>query len=322
MNKNEECEVVKDLSSLYIENMISESSKNFIDNHLMGCKTCEKYYKDLKSTFLNEDKKEKNQDNIEINHLKKVNKKITILKWCITAIIVLILMIMFYFYIKICYIDNINDLNISKMLDMQKNSNNYKLVHTSIQINKDTNETNKIERVHYYKDGKHKEVTYLYTDGNLKEETIRFIEDNAYEKTTVFNSLKQIDHQTQDFIEESKGDTLNLIISRVMLNDAGVHRLGLKTRTENYDDKECYVVSDKHNGSYRENYIDKETGDLVRIVSGSDNYYDEELFTLTEGVVTDEDVDISILKTDNKYSDYKVNNITYELDEMFRQFYE
>ena len=59
MNKNEECEVVKDLSSLYIENMISESSKNFIDNHLMGCKTCEKYYKDLKSTFLNEDKKEK-----------------------------------------------------------------------------------------------------------------------------------------------------------------------------------------------------------------------------------------------------------------------
>ena len=107
-----------------------------------------------------------------------------------------------------------------------------------------------------------------------------------------------------------------------MLNDAGVYRLGLKTRTENYDDKECYVVSDKHNGSYRENYIDKETGDLVRIVSGSDNYYDEELFTLTEGVVTDEDVDISILKTDNKYSDYKVNNITYELDEMFRQFYE
>ena len=76
MNKNEECEIVKDLSSLYIENMISESSKNFIDNHLMGCKTCEKYYKDLKSTFLNEDKKEKNHDNIEINHLKKVNKKI------------------------------------------------------------------------------------------------------------------------------------------------------------------------------------------------------------------------------------------------------
>ena len=39
--------------------------------------------------------------------------------------------------------NNINDLNISKILDMQKNSNNYKLVHTSIQINKDTNETNK-----------------------------------------------------------------------------------------------------------------------------------------------------------------------------------
>ena len=321
MSKNEECEVVKDLSSLYIENMLSESSKKFIENHLKKCKTCKKYYKDLNSTFLNEDKREKKHDEIEINHLKKVNKKITTLKWIITGIIVLILIIIFSLHFKICYIDNINNLNINKILDMQKNSNNYKLVHTTTQINKATNEINKIERVHYYKDGKHKEVTYFYKDGNLKEETIRFIEDNSYEKTTVFNYLKQIDIQTQDFIEETKGETLNLIISRVMLNDAGVYKLGLKIRNEKFNNKECYVVSDIYKGSYRDNYIDKETGDLVRIVSGSENYHEEELFSLIEGVVTDEDIDMSILESD-KYNDYKINNITYELDEMFRQIYE
>ena len=30
MNKNEECEIVKDLSSLHIDNMLSEKSKIFI----------------------------------------------------------------------------------------------------------------------------------------------------------------------------------------------------------------------------------------------------------------------------------------------------
>lgn len=321
MNKNDECEIVKDLSSLHIENMLRESSQKFIQEHLKDCKECEQYYKVLNSTFLNEGKKEKNNDQIEINHLKKVNKKITTLKWILFGIIVAILILMFYFFFKSVYIDSINNLNIVKMLDMQRNSNNYKLVHTTTQINKEINETTKIEVVHYYKDGKHKEVTSFYVDGNMKEETIRFIEDNSYEKTTVFHSLKQIDHQTQDFIEEREGNTLNIIISRVMLNDAGVRRLGLKTRTEMFDNKECYVVSDSYNGTYRDNYIDKETGDLVRVLSGSENYYNEELFTMTENVVTDEDVDISILESD-KYKDYKINNINYKLDENMRQFYE
>ena len=308
MNKNEECEVVKDLSSLHIENMLSESSQNFIEEHLKDCNKCQEYYKALNSTFLNEDKKEKNNDEIEINHLKKVNKKITTLKWILFGIIVSILIAMFYFYFKIIYIDSINDLNIVKMLDMQRNSDNYKLVHTINKINKETNEISISEAVYYYKDGKQKEVISHPVDGKMTEETIIFRDDYGYEDASVFHSLKQIDKVTRDFIPEIKRDTLDIIISRVMLNDAGVGRLGIKIRTEMFDNKECYVVSDSYSGNYRENYIDKETGDLVRVVSGTENFYHEELFTLTENVVTDEDVDISILESD-KYKDYKVNNI-------------
>ncbi|MBR3614586.1 MAG: zf-HC2 domain-containing protein [Clostridia bacterium] len=321
MNKNDECEVVKDLSSLHIENMLSESSKKFIEGHLKGCNKCQEYYKALNSTFLNDYKKEKNNDEIEINHLKKVNKKMTILKWILFGIIVTILILMFYFFLKNVYIDSINSLNIVKIKNMQQNSNNYKLVHTTTQINKETNEKSIIEVVHYYKDGKHKEVSSHLVDGKMTEETIMFIDDYGYERASVFHSLKQIDKQTQDFIQEQKGDTLNLFISLVMLNDAGVHRLGLKTRTEMFNNRECYVVSDVYSGSFRENYIDKETGDLVRVVSGSENFYNEELFTLTENVVTDEDVDISILESD-KYKDYKINNIDYKIDEKIRFFYE
>lgn len=321
MNKNEECDVVRDLSSLYLENMVSESSKKIIEKHLKDCKNCEQYYNNMNNNIFFEEKIEKENDKVEINHLKKVNKKIQTLKWTLTIIIILILVIIFSTYCRIVYIDNINNTNITKMLNMQKNSTNYKLVHKTIRINKDTNETNVIEAVHYYKDGKHKEIISSLVNGEMKEESIRFIEDNSYEKITVFHSLKQIDYQTQDFIEERKGNTLNLIISRVMLNDAGIHRLGLKTRTEFFDNKECYVVSDAYNGEYRENYIDKSTGDLIRVVSGYGNCYEEQLFSLTEGNVTDEDVDNTILKTDEKYKDYKINNITYELDEIFKQFY-
>ena len=112
MNKNNDCEIIKDLSSLYIENMLSEESQKFIETHLKNCKKCEKYYEDLNSTFLTEDRKEKNNDEIEINHLKKVNKKITRLKWILTGIIILILVIFFSLYFKMWYIDNINNLNI------------------------------------------------------------------------------------------------------------------------------------------------------------------------------------------------------------------
>lgn len=321
MNKNDECEVVKDLSSLHIENMLSVSSQKFIEEHLKGCNKCQEYYKALNSTFLNDYKKEKNNDEIEINHLKKVNKKMTTLKWILFGIIVTILILMLYFFLKNVYIDGINDLNIVKIKDMQENSNNYKLVHITTQINKETNETNISEAVYYYKDGKHKEVISHPVDGKMTEETIIFRDDYGYESTSVFHSLKQIDKETCDYLPEVKRNTLNIIISRVMLNDAGVHRLGLKTRTEMFNNKECYVVSDAYNGSYRENYIDKETGDLVRVLSGTENWYHEELFTLTENVVTDEDVDISILESD-KYKDYKINNINYEIPELMKQFYE
>lgn len=321
MNKSDECDVVKDLSSLHIENMLSQGSKDFVEKHLKNCEDCNKYYKDLNSVFLAEEKREKKNDEIEINHLKKVNKKMTTLKWILFGIIVAILITMFYFYFKNMYIDSINSLNVSKMLDMKKNSTNYKLEHRTTQINKETNETSIIDVVYYYKDGSNKEVSSHLVDGEMVEETIKFIDDYAYETVFVFHSLKQMDYYKRDFIEVRQGDILDIIISRVMMNDAGIHRLGLKTRTEMFDGKECYVVSDSHSGTYRENYIDKATGNLVRVVSGSENFYHEELFTLTEGTVTDEDVDRSILDSE-QFADYKRNHINYKIDENLRWFYE
>ena len=39
MMKNE-CDIVKDLLPNYIENQISETSKNFVEEHIKTCKDC------------------------------------------------------------------------------------------------------------------------------------------------------------------------------------------------------------------------------------------------------------------------------------------
>lgn len=106
-----------------------------------------------------------------------------------------------------------------------------------------------------------------------------------------------------------------------MLNDAGIYRLGLTTRTKVFNGIECYVVSDSYNESFRENYINKETGELVKIVSGSENFYNEELFTLTENVVEDKDVDKTILEGE-RYKDYKKIDIEYEATEEINLYYD
>ena len=94
--------------------MLSENSKQFVINHLRTCKECENYYNALNSNFLKDNEIEKNNDRIEIDHLKKVNKKITKLKWILTSIIILILILIGYFFFKTCYIDKINTITIDK----------------------------------------------------------------------------------------------------------------------------------------------------------------------------------------------------------------
>lgn len=97
MNKMDECDIVKDLSSLYIENMLSKKSEEFINRHLKNCENCKKYYKNLNYEIFKEGKNEKENDEIEINHLRKVSKKITILKWSLTIIIIAIIVILLQF---------------------------------------------------------------------------------------------------------------------------------------------------------------------------------------------------------------------------------
>lgn len=42
-----ECDIVKDLMPLYIDDVLSENSKIFVKNHMDSCESCKKYYEKL-----------------------------------------------------------------------------------------------------------------------------------------------------------------------------------------------------------------------------------------------------------------------------------
>lgn len=44
-----ECDIVKDLMPLYIDDLLSENSKKFVEDHMDSCESCKKYYEKLSS---------------------------------------------------------------------------------------------------------------------------------------------------------------------------------------------------------------------------------------------------------------------------------
>ena len=47
MNKENECEIIKDLAIPFMKKEVNSETKNFIENHLKSCDDCRKYYNDI-----------------------------------------------------------------------------------------------------------------------------------------------------------------------------------------------------------------------------------------------------------------------------------
>lgn len=62
-----ECDIVEDLLFGYKDGTLKKGSKELVENHLKECEKCRKVYEEIK-----DDKQEDN--NIEIDYLKKINK--------------------------------------------------------------------------------------------------------------------------------------------------------------------------------------------------------------------------------------------------------
>ncbi len=67
------CEIIQDLMPLYVDELTSELSNAEIEKHFKACEPCKERYHCMKTTMSNAKSEKYNQNEKEINYLKKIN---------------------------------------------------------------------------------------------------------------------------------------------------------------------------------------------------------------------------------------------------------
>ena len=94
-----ECEIVQDLIFGYCDGTLNSASKELVEKHLVKCEECKKVYEEIKK-----DKKMDDDDKIEIDYLKRVNKKLKRKKILIViSSICIVLLVVLHIVAFICY---------------------------------------------------------------------------------------------------------------------------------------------------------------------------------------------------------------------------
>lgn len=301
MKKNIECNIIKDLAEPFSKNAINDKTKDFINEHLTKCKECKKYYDNIKSEC---NMTEKDKDTIIINHFKKVNNHIKVLKIILIFILIFIISFCFFCIIKNYKFTNILDKTYNKINEI-KELDNYTLSAKTIYKDLKNNNNREYESIYYYKDGKYKIES---TDN------IQFCEDNSFDSIQIYKNLHTIEYNHKDFIENKKGDIIN-IFSCYILNYKDlkntIYSLGFNIREDRYNGIDCYVIRTGNNEDYRDIWIDKSNFITIRSVNECKNdFYCEEIYTFIENNVKNDDISTKIIE-ENEYKNYTkiYNNI-------------
>ena len=69
-----ECEIINDLLPNYVENLVSEETKKFVNEHISNCEQCKKQLEILREDRNKINLKSKDEQKIELDYLKKYNK--------------------------------------------------------------------------------------------------------------------------------------------------------------------------------------------------------------------------------------------------------
>lgn len=314
MNKNDECEIVKDLAIQYVENIINDKSKIFVEQHLSNCDSCKRYYSDISLNIQNEKKNERKNDKFELDFLKKIRRNMNILKITLSIILLIISILVLGIFIKYQNITQLIDKSYERIENI-KTLDNYKLIQKTIYIDYENDASNEITTNYYYKDGKYK-ISY----GN----TTIYSEDDSNNLIYVYDDLKQIDYCRQNFVAKRKGDIFDVFseIKSYKNELSGLYKLILSKYTDRFNGIDCYVIRMGNDDSYRDVWIDKNTYNVLRVVDATySKYYRETIYTLAENEVTNEDVNSSILK-EATYNDYTKKEVTYNATEEIKNIYE
>lgn len=104
------CKIVQDLLPTYIENLTSEETSSFVEEHLNTCQSCKEIFEDMKELI----EKEDIQNTEIVKNIKKYKTRITLIKLTLVIIIISLISAIFgyvgyrFYIVKKAYEKNTN----------------------------------------------------------------------------------------------------------------------------------------------------------------------------------------------------------------------
>lgn len=303
MEKNLECKIVEDLLLGYVDDVLNEESKVFVERHLNECVNCRQRLNEMKKDISeNKDKTKK-----EIDYLKKVRikSKIKSIVMAIGIILVFLLCIYLMNFVKVN--------NFMSKAEKSLQSNNIYIESRRILGDNEVG----IGKT-YYKDGKYKSVSEIYSNEGVEMICTIYATEGSDERYIVNKDMVYIEKG-----EMAKLQNISLIdVPFVQLRESLIAKLGTafvySVETDDYQlGREYYVLKNRSDKAQEwEMWIDKETGLPIKEVNkdGYKSYFPNTdiIYNVSDNtteyiykfdVVTDEDVSVP------DFSDYEIEYI-------------
>ena len=277
MKEKNDCKIVQDLLPNYIEKLTSKETNAYIEEHINGCKECQKILDAMqKDIQLQEKKLEKKK----VKYIKKYNHKLRILKTILLSIILIFIVLFVAFPGRnTVIIESLED----KFEVYEQQANN---VYIKALEYDDSNLQLTYEN--YYKDNMTK---YVLTNLEADIKVTQYVYPN----------------EIKEFIEEPEGKRLNIeprknaelpALMNYFYNDSLIGTffmsMDYKITTGDVNGRECYVFSRTYAKPETkiDIYIEKDTGLVLQSAQIEPTKGDIDLtqYEYSFGTVTDEDI--------------------------------
>ncbi len=299
---NNECKIIRDLFPNYIENLLSDETKQFVEKHISNCKQCKEIIENIKEENIRYNDKQNIENQCEIDYLNRIRKKFLTLKGMVFLFIIIVIIIGLTFISKFTYSQYIIGKAYDKLQEII-DDDNYKLYVEEYYVDYENAEELFNYVTYYYKEGKYRQDE---NGKNITKNESYIFENKSYygvidsnERIEIYKDKREVINRTTNYrlmrkgliIDNSYSYTREYGERRGLLFNL-ISKGGLSVRTEIYNGIECYVVSLKgDNVGYGEIWIEKDSMLVLRELSGSyGRNYREKKYKIEKGNVIDEDI--------------------------------
>lgn len=313
------CSIIRDLLPNYIENLVSEETKEYVNSHIIRCEECKQILKDMEGENIKEltNNLEKEAEASIVKMIKR-QKRIKFIFKAIGILLLFILLVSFIcFSINFIPINSVRSKAYSKLQEL-KGMDNYKLT-----IVRSYNSLDGIEEIetttYYYRYGKSKvetkgNITLHYQNGKHIEDGIKQVGENKTQYYSDGNSnILTVDNNTQSVTTTKtssnieKGQIFEKIYPSLTEYSENLSSKILMTkifslREDTYNNQKYYVLTQEYKElkTEYEYWINKETLMIDRAFFKQENpSYAEERYKyntldikyiIEPNVVTNDDV--------------------------------